>query len=53
MEEEEEHKPKKKKQKAKCVSHHSHAPPFHLEKFLSVFGKWHHHFETLPPKQVG
>jgi hypothetical protein len=31
------------------VSHHTtHAPPFHLEKFVSVFGKWHHHFETLP-----
>ncbi len=40
---------KKKKKKQKYVSHHTHAPPFHLEKFLSVFGNWHHHFETLLP----
>jgi hypothetical protein len=28
-------------------------PSIFLKKFVSVFGKWHHHFETLPLKQVG
>jgi hypothetical protein len=50
--EEEEHKPTKERKKERskvCVPPYP-CPSIFLKKFVSVFGKWHHHFETLPLK---